>query len=205
MPEDIVAKIFEPFFTTKDVGKGTGLGLSTVYGIVKQTGGYVFAESAVGEGTVFRVYLPRHHSDDLEAIEPRKSAKKEPAVDLTGHGRVLVVEDEDAVRIFATEALRRQGYDVLQACDGLEALDIMEEHDHQVDLVVSDVKMPEMDGPTLFKELRRHNPSLKFIFVSGYTDDAFATTLDADAEYTFLPKPYTLAQIAEVVKDQLRP
>ena len=134
----------------------------------------------------------------------RKSTKKERPLDLTGHGRVLVVEDEDAVRIFATEALRRQGYEVLQACDGLEALDIMEENDHQVDLVVSDVKMPEMDGPTLFNELRSHNPELKFIFVSGYADDAFTKTLEPNAEFVFLPKPYTLAQIAEVVKDQLR-
>ena len=205
MPPDVVAKIFEPFFTTKEVGKGTGLGLSTVYGIIKQTGGYIYAESEPGSGTVFRVYLPRHVAPEgTEEEAARKATKKERRLDLTGHGRVLVVEDEDAVRIFATEALRRQGYEVLQACDGLEALDIMEENDHQVDLVVSDVKMPEMDGPTLFNELRSHNPDLKFVFVSGYADDAFTKTLDPNAEFTFLPKPYTLAQIAEVVKDQLR-
>ncbi|MDH3664495.1 MAG: response regulator, partial [Alphaproteobacteria bacterium] len=205
MAPDVMQKIFEPFFTTKDIGKGTGLGLSTVYGIIKQTGGYVFADSEIGQGTTFRVYLPRHelpegHEQDLA----KKVDKKDRPVDLTGHGRVLVVEDEDAVRIFATEALRRQGYEVLQACDGLDALDVMEDNDYDVDLVVSDVKMPEMDGPTLFKELRQHKPDLKFVFVSGYTDDAFTKTLDEDAEYTFLPKPYTLAQIAEVVKDQLR-
>ena len=204
MPQEVMDKIFEPFFTTKDVGKGTGLGLSTVYGIIKQTGGYVFVDSDMGQGTTFRVYLPHHFITDAEiAAEKNKNTKAQPARDLTGHGRVLVVEDEDAVRIFATEALRRQGYEVLQACDGLEALDVMEDNDHQVDIVVSDVKMPEMDGPTLFKELRSHNPDLKFIFVSGYTDDAFTKTLDDDAEYTFLPKPYTLAQIAEVVKTQL--
>ncbi len=204
MAPEVVAKIFEPFFTTKDVGKGTGLGLSTVYGIIKQTGGYIYADSKPGSGTMFRVYLPRHVAPEGTEEEAPKSTKKERPLDLTGHGRVLVVEDEDAVRIFATEALRRQGYEVLQACDGLEALDIMEENDHQVDLVVSDVKMPEMDGPTLFNELRSHNPDLKFIFVSGYADDAFTKTLDPNAEFTFLPKPYTLAQIAEVVKDQLR-
>lgn len=204
MPQEVMDKIFEPFFTTKDVGKGTGLGLSTVYGIIKQTGGYVFVDSDIGQGTTFRVYLPHHFASEEEVTaETNRNTKAQPARDLTGHGRVLVVEDEDAVRIFATEALRRQGYEVLQACDGLEALDVMEDHNHEVDLVVSDVKMPEMDGPTLFKELRSHNPELKFIFVSGYTDDAFTKTLDDDAEYTFLPKPYTLAQIAEVVKSQL--
>ena len=107
------------------------------------------------------------------------------------------------MRLFATEALRRQGYEVLQASDGLDALDIMEEYEHQVDLVVSDVKMPEMDGPTLYNELRKSNPTIKFVFVSGYTDDAFAKTLDDGADFKFLPKPYTLAQIAEVVKEQL--
>ncbi|MEM9359615.1 MAG: ATP-binding protein [Pseudomonadota bacterium] len=204
MPEDVMQKIFEPFFTTKDVGKGTGLGLSTVYGIIKQTGGYIFVDSELGQGTTFRVYLPHHFTSEAEvAVSKNQRNKSQSTRDLTGHGRVLVVEDEDAVRIFATEALRRQGYEVLQASDGLEALDVMEDNNHEVDIVVSDVKMPEMDGPTLFKELRNHNPELKFVFVSGYTDDAFTKTLDEDAEYTFLPKPYTLAQIAEVVKTRL--
>ncbi len=203
MQPEVVAKIFEPFFTTKAVGKGTGLGLSTVYGIIKQTGGYVFADSTPGMGSTFRVFLPRHVREDHDVADAPKPQKRERAVDLTGHGRVLVVEDEDAVRIFATEALRRQGYDVLQASDGLEALDVMDDYNHEIDLVVSDVKMPEMDGPALFKAVRKTNPAIKFVFVSGYTDDAFTKTLDADAEYKFLPKPYTLAQIAEVVKEQL--
>ncbi len=203
MPPEVMAKIFEPFFTTKDVGKGTGLGLSTVYGIIKQTGGYVFVDSAPDEGTTFRVYLPRYIATEKECRDEPKPVPVERAKDLTGHGRVLIVEDEDAVRIFATEALRRQGYEVLQACDGLEALDVLEACNSEVDLVVSDVKMPEMDGPTLYQELRKTNPTIKFVFVSGYADDAFSTTLDADADYTFLQKPYTLAQIATVVKQQL--
>ena len=202
MPPEIMAKIFEPFFTTKDVGKGTGLGLSTVYGIIKQTGGYVFADSTPGAGTTFRVYLPRYIPNEKELDMQTKAATVERPLDLTGHGRVLIVEDEDAVRTFATEALARQGYEVLQACDGLEALDVLEECNGEVDLVVSDVKMPEMDGPTLYKELRKTNPTIKFIFVSGYADDAFTKMLDADADYVFLQKPYTLAQIAEVVKRQ---
>ncbi len=204
MTEEVKSKVFEPFFTTKDIGKGTGLGLATVYGIVKQTGGYVFLESNVGKGAVFRVYLPRHHvSEETLQLQKEPPAPPRPR-DLTGNGRVLVVEDEDAVRIFATEALKRQGYEVLQASDGYEALDIMEENDFNVDLVVSDVKMPEMDGPTLYAELRQRRPDLKFIFVSGYADDAFENQLGPDADYVFLPKPYTLAQIAETVKEHMR-
>ncbi len=203
MNEDVCAKIFEPFFTTKDIGKGTGLGLATVYGIVKQTGGYVFVQSTEGKGTTFRVFLPRHHEvEDTTAVPAEPLAPARPR-DLTGNGRVLVVEDEDAVRIFATEALKRQGYEVLQAADGLEALEIMEENDYAVDLVVSDVKMPEMDGPTLYNALRQKCPDLTFIFVSGYADNAFDHVLDKDAKYVFLPKPYTLAQIAETVKENI--
>ncbi|MFY0610167.1 MAG: response regulator [Hyphomicrobiaceae bacterium] len=203
MSEEVKSKIFEPFFTTKDIGKGTGLGLATVYGIVKQTGGYIFADTTIGKGTTFRVFLPRHHeAEGAAVVKPEPAAPPRPR-DLTGNGRVLVVEDEDAVRIFATEALKRQGYEVLQAGDGVEALEIMEDNDYEIDIVVSDVKMPEMDGPTLYKNLRDKCPDLKFIFVSGYADDAFNHELDADADYVFLPKPYTLAQIAETVKEHI--
>ncbi|MEZ5842161.1 MAG: response regulator [Hyphomicrobiaceae bacterium] len=203
MPPEVLAKIFEPFFTTKGVGKGTGLGLSTVYGIVKQTGGFIYADSTPGKGTTFRVYIPRHEPTAEETAEQATAARKERQRDLTGTGRVLVVEDEDAVRTFAIEALKRQGYEVLSAGDGEEALEIMAACDHRVDLVVSDVIMPEMDGPTLMKELRKVNPDLKFIFVSGYPDDAFKHALDPKADFTFLPKPYSLAQIAAKVKEQM--
>jgi len=202
IPPDVIGRIFEPFFTTKDVGKGTGLGLSTVYGIVKQTGGYIFADSEMGKGTTFRVYLPRHiveHDDEL----PQRPKKAEPTRDLTGTGRVLLVEDEDVVRSFAVRALSRQGYEVLEAGTGLEAIDSMERENHRVDIVVSDVIMPEMDGPSLLKELRKTSPDLKFIFVSGYPDDAFKKSLGDDEEYAFLPKPFTLPQLAAKVKEQL--
>jgi two-component system cell cycle sensor histidine kinase/response regulator CckA len=202
IPPDVIGRIFEPFFTTKDVGKGTGLGLSTVYGIVKQTGGYIFADSEVGKGTTFRVYLPRHiveHEDEL----PQRAKKSEPTRDLTGSGRVLLVEDEDVVRSFAVRALSRQGYEVLEAGTGVEALEVMERESHRVDIVVSDVIMPEMDGPTLLKELRKTNPKLKFIFVSGYPDDAFKKSLGDGEDYAFLPKPFTLPQLAAKVKEQL--
>jgi two-component system cell cycle sensor histidine kinase/response regulator CckA len=203
MATEVMAKIFEPFFTTKDVGKGTGLGLSTVYGIVKQTGGYIFADSEVGKGTTFRVYLPRHIVEHEDEIAQPRERKKEATRDLTGSGRVLLVEDEDVVRNFAARALARQGYEVLEAGTGVEALEVMEREKGKVDIVVSDVIMPEMDGPTLLKELRKTNPGLKFIFVSGYPDDAFKKSLDENEAYSFLPKPFTLSQLAAKVKEQL--
>ena len=203
MTPEIMAKIFDPFFTTKAVGKGTGLGLASVYGIVQQTGGYIVPESTPGEGTTFRIYLPRHHLEPEEEVEPLPSAKKPRPRDLTGTGRVLLVEDEDAVRRFAFAALKSKGYEVLQAADGVEAMEVMAAHGNKVDIVVSDVIMPEMDGPTLMKELRKIDPHLKFIFVSGYPDDAFKQNLDPEADFTFLPKPYNLAQLAAQVKEQL--
>ncbi len=203
MTEEVMAKIFEPFFSTKEVGKGTGLGLSTAYGIVKQTGGYIFADSEVGKGTTFRVYLPRHIVEHEDEIAQPREKKKEATRDLTGTGRVLLVEDEDVVRNFAARALARQGYEVLEAGTGVEALEVMEREKGKVDIVVSDVIMPEMDGPTLLKELRKTNPGLKFIFVSGYPDDAFKKSLDDNEAYSFLPKPFTLSQLAAKVKEQL--
>lgn len=203
MTQEVMAKIFDPFFTTKAVGKGTGLGLASVYGIVQQTGGYIIPESTVGEGTTFRLYLPRHHAEPDEETAPAAVAKKPRARDLTGNGRVLLVEDEEAVRRFAVAALRSKGYEVLQAADGVEAMEVMAEHDNKVDIVVSDVIMPEMDGPALMRELRKIDPKLKFIFVSGYPDDHFKNSLDPDADFTFLPKPYNLAQLAAKVKEQI--
>jgi two-component system, cell cycle sensor histidine kinase and response regulator CckA len=203
MSAEVQAKVFEPFFTTKGVGKGTGLGLSTVYGIVKQTGGYVFVESALGKGTIFRVYLPRYHVESEEEVVGTKSLKKERQTDLTGTGRVLLVEDEDAVRSFAVEALRRQGYEVIQASSGAEALEVMSLAPKKVDIVVSDVIMPELDGPSMFKELRKTDPDLKIIFMSGYPDDAFKNNLDPDTKFAFLQKPFSLAQLAAKVKGEL--
>ena len=203
MPPDVMAKIFEPFYTTKGIGKGTGLGLSTVYGIVKQTGGYVFVDSEVGRGTTFRVYLPRHVVDETAEVTPHRAGGEERMRDLTGSGRVLIVEDEDSVRSLTDEALRRQGYTVLQASTGQEALDLLVENDFAVDLVVSDVIMPEMDGPTLLAEVRKVRPDMKIILVSGYPDEAFRTNMDPGKSFAFLQKPYTLAQLAAKVKDEL--
>jgi two-component system cell cycle sensor histidine kinase/response regulator CckA len=203
MAPEVMAKIFEPFFSTKEIGKGTGLGLSTVYGIIKQTGGYVLPESEIGRGTVFSIYLPRHIVEREDEIVPRRDKKRESARDLTGTGRVLLVEDEDSVRNFAARALKRQGYEVLEASTGVEALDVVAREQGRIDIVVSDVVMPEMDGPTMLKELRVRSPDLKVIFVSGYPDDAFKKSLDADEQFAFLPKPFTLPQLAAKVKEEL--
>ncbi|MEM7566657.1 MAG: ATP-binding protein [Pseudomonadota bacterium] len=201
IPEEIRDKIFDPFFSTKDVGKGTGLGLATVYGIVQQTGGHLYVESEVGVGTSFGILLPRHVEEITEpeptnVVEMRGEAEVE---DLTGQGTVLLVEDEDAVRVFAARALASRGYTILEASTGTEALARMEEAE-RIDLVVSDVVMPEMDGPTLLKELRKRQPDIKIIFVSGYAEDAFKRNLSGEEEFAFLPKPFGLKQLAQAVK-----
>jgi two-component system cell cycle sensor histidine kinase/response regulator CckA len=198
IPADVKDKIFEPFFTTKDVGKGTGLGLAMVYGIVKQTGGYVFCDSTPGKGTTFRILLPRHVP--VASEEPVKKETKSPAVDLTGHGTILLVEDEEAVRAFAARALTSRGYTVLEAGSGLEALEVVDRNEDRIDLVVSDVVMPEMDGPTMFGELRKRGITAKVIFVSGYAEEAFAKNLPEGEDFGFLPKPFSLKQLIETVK-----
>jgi two-component system cell cycle sensor histidine kinase/response regulator CckA len=216
IPPDVLKKIFEPFFTTKDVGKGTGLGLSMVYGIIKQTGGFIYCDSEVGKGTVFRIFLPRHVPGVAVQTEPEPqgalltgdaapvSAKATDfARDLSGSATVLLVEDEDAVRMGGMRALTSRGYTVHEASSGVEALEIYNQLGGQIDIVVSDVVMPEMDGPTLLGELRKIKPDIKFVFVSGYAEDAFAKNLPADAKFGFLPKPFSLKQLATVVKEVL--
>jgi two-component system cell cycle sensor histidine kinase/response regulator CckA len=200
IPPHVKDKIFEPFFTTKEVGKGTGLGLAMVYGIVKQTGGYVFCVSALGKGTTFSILLPRYVADEKEAPPPSSEPAKAPAADLTGHGTILLVEDEEAVRAFGARALASRGYTVLQAASGLEALEIAEQNKGKIDLVVSDVVMPEMDGPTMFGELRKRGVTAKVIFVSGYAEEAFAKNLPEGEDFRFLPKPFSLKQLIEAVK-----
>lgn len=208
MSPEVMAKIFEPFFTTKGIGKGTGLGLASVYGIIKQSGGFILPESELGKGTTFKIFLPRYvveDGDEAGAVRPQTiaAAKKElKATDLTGTGRVLLVEDEVEVRQFAVRALKRQGYQVLEATDGVEALEIMAANEGEIDIVVSDVVMPEMDGPALFKELRKRNPSIKVIFVSGYPNEAFRESMGSD-NFAFLPKPFSLPQLAAKVKEEL--
>jgi two-component system cell cycle sensor histidine kinase/response regulator CckA len=212
---DIIDKIFEPFFSTKEVGKGTGLGLSTVYGIIKQTGGFVYPESELGRGTSFRIFLPRHVAGAEELQAPRMSAingalaaAEEVArlsaatADDTGHGTILLVEDEEGLRGLNARGLASRGYTVLQAGNGVEAIEVIDKHDGTIDLVVSDVVMPEMDGPSLLKELRRRKPELKIIFVSGYAEEAFAKNIP-EGQHAFLAKPFTLKQLVATVKETM--
>src|SRR5690242_14058838 len=211
IPTEIIDKIFEPFFTTKEVGKGTGLGLSTVYGIVKQTGGYIYADSEPGR-TTFRIFLPRHVPTAAEtplaeapAVSGAMTAADtmaKAAADLTGEGKILLVEDEEGLRALNARGLASRGYTVLEASNGVEAIEVLEREGH-VDLVVSDVVMPEMDGPTLLKELRVREPDLKVIFVSGYAEEAFAKNLPSEEQYAFLAKPFTLKQLVAEVKKTL--
>jgi two-component system cell cycle sensor histidine kinase/response regulator CckA len=219
IPPEIIEKIFEPFFSTKDVGKGTGLGLSTVYGIVKQTGGFVYVDSEVGKGSTFRIFLPRHvpGTEELETAElPEADAPaiagvlaatgevvRTAATDLTGQGTILLVEDEEGLRTLNARGLVSRGYTVLEAANGVEAMEVLEKRGGDVDLVVSDVVMPEMDGPTLLKEMRQRNPELKIIFVSGYAEDAFQKHLPEHGQFAFLPKPFTLKQLVAAVKETI--
>ncbi len=205
MAPEVMQKIFEPFFSTKEVGRGTGLGLSTVYGIVKQTGGHIIPESEIGQGTVMRVYLPRYVevAGDVEPARISAPPREQPK-DLTGRGTVLLVEDEDAVRSFAARALGQRGYRVLEATTGTEALELFMSHNGDVDLVVSDVVMPEMDGPTLMKHLRSERPDVKIIFISGYAEDAFRRNLSDKEDFMFLQKPFDLKELAAAVKAALQ-
>ena len=215
IPPDILDKIFEPFFSTKEVGKGTGLGLSTVYGIVKQTGGFVYVDSEPGKGTTFRIFLPRHNvekeAENAALPEPAaaasstdtKAEQKPRAPDLTGQGTILLVEDEEGLRSLNARGLRSRGYTVIEAGNGIEALEALEEQNGVIDLVVSDVVMPEMDGPTLLKTMRERNPKLKIIFVSGYAEDAFEKSLPENQQFAFLAKPFTLSQLVAAVKETM--
>jgi two-component system cell cycle sensor histidine kinase/response regulator CckA len=218
IPPDIVDKIFEPFFSTKEVGKGTGLGLSTVYGIVKQTGGFIYVNSVPGN-TAFRIFLPRYVATaedvarqipDVEApaiaVDAPAAAARAASADLTGHGTILLVEDEEGLRALNARGLASRGYTVLEASNGVEAIEVFD-REGGVDLVVSDVVMPEMDGPALLKELRRRNPKVKVIFVSGYAEEAFSKNLPdqekEEGKYEFLAKPFTLKLLVSKVKETM--
>ncbi|MGE5270941.1 MAG: response regulator, partial [Thiohalocapsa sp.] len=205
IPKENLERIFEPFFSTKEVGSGTGLGLSTVYGIVKQTGGFIFVDSTPERGAVFQIQLPRHQASEaaLEAARPEAADSAELPVprDLTGIGTVMLVEDEDPVRIFGARALRNKGYKVIEAKSGEGALEAIRDAEEPIDLLITDVVMPRMDGPALVREVRESHPDMKVIFISGYTEDAFRQRLDTDSDIHFLPKPFSLKQLASKVKE----
>jgi two-component system cell cycle sensor histidine kinase/response regulator CckA len=200
IPQEILDRIFDPFFSTKEVGAGTGLGLSTVYGIVKQTGGFIFVDSVVGRGTIFSLFLP-HFAGGAESGIPIGEIEAPVQKDLSGIGNVLLVEDEEAVRAFGSRALRNKGYNVLEANSGEQALEVLRDSAEQIDLLITDVVMPKVDGPTLVKTVRETHPDLKVIFISGYTEDNFRQKLGEDEGIHFLPKPFSLKQLAAKVKE----
>jgi len=204
IPKDLLDKIYEPFFTTKEVGSGTGLGLATVYGIVKQTGGHIYVDSVPDTGTTFTIFLPEYSPEAEapgEAVKVVEETIETPA-DTTGAGTVLLVEDEEAVRLFGARALRNKGYTIIEAKNGEEALEVLGGGEaDQIELLITDVVMPGVDGPTLIREVRKTRPELKVIFISGYTEDSFRQRLDEGVEVHFLPKPFSLSQLAGMVKE----
>ena len=212
IPPEILPKIFEPFFTTKEVGKGTGLGLSTVYGIVKQSGGYIFADNRKDMGThgpgraphgaIFTIYLPVYTEGALtEPPPPPRAVAREKPVDLWGTGTILLVEDEDMVRAVAERALSRQGYTVLTAENGEAALELLAANPRP-DLLISDVMMPLMDGPTMVRHARAQYPNLPILFMSGYAEETLRKSINLD-NVSFLAKPFSVQELAEATREVL--
>ncbi len=203
IPKEKVGKIFEPFYSTKEIGSGTGLGLSTVYGIVKQTDGYIYVSSKVGKGTKFSIFLPKHSEEEFKAQElDSSSANEKPGItDLTGKGTILLVEDETPVRIFSNSALTSKGYVVLEAENADVALKIVKDKGSEIDVIITDVVMPGMSGPDMIKQISQEYPKIKVIFISGYGEDAFVESFGEERKFNFLSKPYSLKQLAIKVKE----
>ncbi|WP_245823185.1 ATP-binding protein [Antarctobacter heliothermus] len=201
IPQDKLQKVFEPFFTTKRTGEGTGLGLSTVYGIVKQTGGFIFVDSVVGQGTCFTLLFPAFETPRQET--PVAVQKEERKLPEQGTGVVLLVEDEAPVRAFAARALRLRGYTVIEAETAEDALSTLDDDDLAVDIFVTDVVMPGMDGPTWVRKARERRPDTCVVFVSGYAEDAFGEGSEEIPNSVFLPKPFSLSDLTETVHRQL--
>ncbi len=197
--EENLRRIFDPFFTTKKLGEGTGLGLSTVYGIISQTGGFLDVVSVEGKGTSFVIFLPRHIPSEKDLVEQQEEETK--TKDLTGSEVILLVEDEESVRKFSARTLTNKGYEVLEAEHGVEALEVYEQAGSTVDLIITDVMMPEMDGPTMVKEIQKINANQKIMFVSGFSEDRISD--HAGDNIYFLAKPFSLKDLAAKVKDVL--
>jgi CheY-like chemotaxis protein len=198
MSQEVQSHLFEPFFTTKEVGKGTGLGLSTIYGIVKQSGGSIRVSSELGKGSTFEVYLPR--LDDVRPPFTEMSPIVSPRV---GEEVVFLVEDEDGVRALTRQVLERQGYTVREARNGLQALRLEQENPGPIDLLVTDVIMPEMDGRELAEQMLARRPDLRVLYVSGYTDNALLSGGAEQEEPAFLQKPYSPNDLARKVREVL--
>jgi two-component system cell cycle sensor histidine kinase/response regulator CckA len=199
--QDKLSKIFEPFFTTKRTGEGTGLGLSTAYGIVKQTGGYIFVDSVEGQGATFSLLFPVNDMADIPVVQKVEALKVPRGT--KGEGVILLVEDEAPVRAFASRALRMRGYTVLEAENAEDALKTLEDVDLQIDVFVTDVIMPGMDGPSWVRKALVERPDVKVVFVSGYAEDSFADKQADIPNSVFLPKPFSLNQLTATVHDQI--
>jgi two-component system, cell cycle sensor histidine kinase and response regulator CckA len=205
IPPEIADKIFDPFFTTKESGKGTGLGLSTVYGVIRQMDGVINLQSEPGKGAIFQIYLPAHPDEEPLTQDVSRSALPSEPQDLTGAGRILIVEDEDSVRTFVVATLTDCGYEVTEAEDGEDALDIIEE-EGEFDLVISDVMMPILDGPSMITRARDElGLKAKVIFMSAYAETAMRDQLDAIDGAGYIQKPFTLRAVASQVKQALYP
>ncbi len=202
VPPELLDKIFEPFFTTKAVNEGTGMGLATVYGIVEQAGGHINVSNAAGGGAVFRIFLPEAAEAELAAVPVIEKVAKAPR-DLSGAGRILFVEDEAAVRGIAARLLRQRGYEVIEAEDGEQALELAEQHAGTIDMMISDVIMPGLDGPALLKKARQYLGDAPVLFISGYAESDFSDLLQDEVGVSFLPKPLDIKTLAERVKQEL--
>lgn len=204
IPPDIIAQVFEPFFTTKPLGEGTGLGLSTVHGIINQAGGHILIDSKIGQGATFRIFLPVWIETEKELATPKPVVNAKPVPkDLSGVGRILFVEDEQIVRGIAAHLLRQRGYEVLEAEDGEQALEIIEAENGRFDLLISDVIMPGLDGPSMLKRARPLIGNVPVMFISGYAESEFSDLLEEEKNVSFLPKPLDIKTLAERVKEQL--
>ncbi len=200
IPEDLRDKIFEPFYSSKG-HDGTGLGLSMVYGIIKQLNGYIFVSDNLPEsGARFDIYIPRYFEDNVLDSTSVVNEDVSPKKDITGDGKILLVEDEDSVRIFTKKALELSGYEVTEAYDGVSALNLIKSANDIYDLIITDVMMPEMDGPTLVKEVKKILPEQKILFISGYTENNQELDLEKQKEVHFLNKPFTLEELNLTVK-----
>ena len=200
VPSEMKDKIFEPFYSSKGV-QGTGLGLSMVYGIIKQLNGYIFlANSETGEGARFEIYIPRCIEVKVKETNETAIVNKKNTKDITGSGTILLVEDEDSVRTFTKKALELSGYNITEAYDGVSALRYVNEEKNNYDLVITDVMMPEMDGPTLVSEIKKNNPQQKILFISGYTENHENLISIEEKEVYFLNKPFTLEELNLTVK-----
>ncbi|WP_349968341.1 ATP-binding protein [Wolbachia endosymbiont of Armadillidium arcangelii] len=202
---DAIGKVFDPFFSTKDITSGTGLGLSTVYGIIKQTEGYIYVASKVNHGTKFSIFLPMIYISDENLRESDSEEIERPVIsEIKGNGIILLIEDEGSVREPIARALKRKGFDVIEASMGSKALEIISKKSQHIDLIITDVIMPEVSGPEIVKEALIHRPNINVIFISGYAEDAFLKSDDINIEdFHFLPKPFTLNELGNKVQSVL--